>query len=75
VSTEQELHTSKPDWTADGFNWIAFGNCSQENINDIEHEWFPLNAVKRAQVQDIWVRHPNRQIQGNIFSYSLAFPI
>jgi hypothetical protein len=64
-STEEELYSLKPGFT-DEISWIAFGNCSQENINDIEREWFPNSTIKRVKVHDIWARHPIRQQQGNV---------
>ena len=65
-STEEELASLKPGFTDDGFTWIAFGNCSEDDIKDIKREWFPNSAVKRGRVTDIWSRHPIRQQQGKV---------
>ena len=65
-STEEELALLYPNYTDDGFTWDDLGNCSDENISDIEKEWFPTSAVKRGKVHGIWARHPIRQQQGKV---------
>ena len=60
-SSEEDLFHVKSDWNADNLTWGAFGNCTLQNIEDIEIFWFPENPVARARVHDIWKRHPQQE--------------
>ena len=44
-----------------GLTFEVFGNTTQRDVDALKDELFPRKAVLQAQLQDLWVRHPNRQ--------------
>ena len=61
ASSVIELDALAPNWHANGLTWIAFGNFTQTDIDGLKIEWFPKDAERRGRLQDIWIRHHDRQ--------------
>lgn len=54
----------KADWKYGGLTWEQFGDFSQDDINGLKTQWFPQDAVKRGQLQSVWIKHHDRQQGG-----------
>ena len=61
ASTEGDLTALKGDWKDSGLTWVQFGDFSQDDINGLKLQWFPQDAVKRGQLQSVWIKHHDRQ--------------
>ena len=61
TSTEEQLTLLNGEWRNNGLTWSEFGDFSEENIADVEREWFPDSGVRRGQLHSVWKRHPGRQ--------------
>jgi hypothetical protein len=51
TSTEEQLTGLNGEWKNNGLTWSEFGDFSEENIADVEKEWFPNSGVRRGQLQ------------------------
>jgi hypothetical protein len=72
TSTEEQLTGLNGEWKNNGLTWSEFGDFSEENIANVEKEWFPNCGVRRGQLHSVWKRHPGRQ-QGNLCCHILFF--
>ena len=61
ASTEEQLTLLKSEWRESGLTRSQFGNFSEDNIDDVEREWFPESAVRGGQLHSVWKNHPRRQ--------------
>ena len=44
-----------------GLTFEVFGNATQHIVEALQNELFPNQAVLKARLHDLCVRHPNRQ--------------
>ena len=74
TSTEEQLTLLNGEWRNNGLTWSEFGDFSEQNIADVEREWFPNSGVRRGQLHSVWKRHPGRQ-QGKYLIHYADEPI
>ena len=52
-----------------GFSFEDFGYGTQADLDLLKDRKFPERAVKKAQLQDLWARHPIRQGEKRQYLY------
>jgi hypothetical protein len=67
TSSESDLTALKGDWKVIGLTWAQFGDFTQDDIDGLKLQWFPEDALKRGQLQSIWINHHDRK-QGKLKS-------
>ena len=67
VTTHAEFEELRP--IDSRLKFEVFGNFTQRDVDGLKDEWFPNNAETRGELQDLWIRHPNRN--GEKSSYLL----